>query len=108
MEVRRHSALLGYSLVQDSGGWSRLGFSPDHLEGQELGVSPWGLYGSLAGASSADYIRELLLNTAFPRSVRVKVRSSVKPICEHCKVVMRQGVKRVICKRNPKHKQRQG
>jgi large subunit ribosomal protein L36 len=38
----------------------------------------------------------------------VKVRSSVKPICEHCKVVMRQGVKRVICKRNPKHKQRQG
>jgi len=39
---------------------------------------------------------------------RVKVRSSVKPICEHCKVVKRQGVVRVICKRNPKHKQRQG
>ena len=38
----------------------------------------------------------------------VKVRSSVKPICEHCKVVKRQGVIRVICKRNPKHKQRQG
>ncbi len=38
----------------------------------------------------------------------VKVRSSVKPICEHCKVVKRQGVVRVICKRNPKHKQRQG
>jgi large subunit ribosomal protein L36 len=38
----------------------------------------------------------------------VKVRSSVKPICEHCKVVRRQGVIRVICKRNPKHKQRQG
>jgi large subunit ribosomal protein L36 len=39
---------------------------------------------------------------------RVKVRSSVKPICEHCKVVKRQGVTRIICKRNPKHKQRQG
>ena len=39
---------------------------------------------------------------------RVKVRSSVKPICEHCKVVKRQGVVRIICKRNPKHKQRQG
>ena len=39
---------------------------------------------------------------------RVKVRSSVKPICEHCKVIKRQGVIRVICKRNPKHKQRQG
>jgi large subunit ribosomal protein L36 len=40
--------------------------------------------------------------------VPVKVRSSVKPICEHCKVVKRDGVTRIICKRNPKHKQRQG
>ena len=40
--------------------------------------------------------------------VSVKVRSSVKPICEHCKVIKRQGVVRIICKRNPKHKQRQG
>jgi large subunit ribosomal protein L36 len=38
--------------------------------------------------------------------VFVKVRSSVKPICEHCKVVKRNGVTRIIC--NPKHKQRQG
>ena len=38
----------------------------------------------------------------------VKVRSSVKPICEHCKVVKRNGVTRIICKRNPKHKQRRG
>ena len=38
----------------------------------------------------------------------VKVRSSVKPICEHCKVVKRAGVTRIICKRNPKHKQKQG
>ena len=38
----------------------------------------------------------------------LKVRSSVKPICEHCKVVKRRGVIRVICKRSPKHKQRQG
>jgi large subunit ribosomal protein L36 len=38
----------------------------------------------------------------------IKVRSSVKPICEHCKVIKRQGVVRIICKRNPKHKQRQG
>ena len=42
-----------------------------------------------------------------PESV-VKVRSSVKPICEHCKVVSRRGVIRIMCKRNPKHKQRQG
>jgi large subunit ribosomal protein L36 len=42
------------------------------------------------------------------RSQSVKVRSSVKPICEHCKVIKRNGVMRIICKRNPKHKQRQG
>ena len=42
------------------------------------------------------------------REVFVKVRTSVKPICEHCKVVKRNGVTRVICKHNPKHKQRQG
>ena len=41
-------------------------------------------------------------------ATRLKVRSSVKPICEHCKVIKRQGVTRIICKRNPKHKQRQG
>lgn len=40
--------------------------------------------------------------------VEVKVRSSVKRICEHCKLVRRRGVVRVICKRNPRHKQRQG
>jgi len=37
----------------------------------------------------------------------VKVRTSVKPICEHCKVIKRAGVMRIICNRNPKHKQRQ-
>ncbi|UCF21409.1 MAG: 50S ribosomal protein L36 [Gemmatimonadota bacterium] len=38
----------------------------------------------------------------------MKVRSSVKRICENCKLVRRRGVVRVICKRNPRHKQRQG
>ena len=37
----------------------------------------------------------------------VKVRSSVKPICEKCKVIKRNGSVRIICE-NPKHKQRQG
>ncbi len=37
----------------------------------------------------------------------VKVRASVKPICEKCKVIKRKGSIRVICE-NPKHKQRQG
>jgi large subunit ribosomal protein L36 len=37
----------------------------------------------------------------------MKVRSSVKRICENCKIVRRKGILRVICT-NPKHKQRQG
>ena len=37
----------------------------------------------------------------------MKVRSSVKPICEKCKVIKRKGAIRIICE-NPKHKQRQG
>lgn len=40
--------------------------------------------------------------------VRMKVRTSVKPICEHCRIIRRRGVVRVICKKNPRHKQRQG
>ncbi|MBN2843494.1 MAG: 50S ribosomal protein L36 [Sedimentisphaerales bacterium] len=38
----------------------------------------------------------------------MKVRSSVKKICENCKIVKRHGVVRVICSANPRHKQRQG
>ncbi|MEE9207075.1 MAG: 50S ribosomal protein L36 [Gemmatimonadota bacterium] len=38
----------------------------------------------------------------------MKVRSSVKRMCEHCKIIRRRGVVRVICSRSPKHKQRQG
>ena len=37
----------------------------------------------------------------------MKVRSSVKKICQKCRVIRRKGVVRVICS-NPKHKQRQG
>jgi large subunit ribosomal protein L36 len=41
-------------------------------------------------------------------TISVKVRSSVKPICESCRVVKRRGIVRVICSRTAKHKQRQG
>jgi len=37
----------------------------------------------------------------------MKVRPSVKPICEKCKVIRRKGNVMVICE-NPKHKQKQG
>lgn len=38
----------------------------------------------------------------------MKVRTSVKRICENCKVIRRKGVLRVICSSDPRHKQRQG
>ena len=50
----------------------------------------------------------------------MKVRASVKPICEHCQVIIRRGsirrgrhrvvkpIRRVICARNKRHKQKQG
>ncbi|MBU0634604.1 MAG: 50S ribosomal protein L36 [Candidatus Omnitrophica bacterium] len=37
----------------------------------------------------------------------MKVRSSVRRICENCHIIKRKNVVRVICK-NPKHKQKQG
>lgn len=37
----------------------------------------------------------------------MKVKPSVKKICDKCKIVKRKGKVHVICE-NPKHKQRQG
>ncbi|MCY2948612.1 MAG: 50S ribosomal protein L36 [Gemmataceae bacterium] len=37
----------------------------------------------------------------------MKVRSSVKRICEKCKIIKREGKLLVICE-DPRHKQRQG
>ncbi|MBD29833.1 MAG: 50S ribosomal protein L36 [Actinomycetota bacterium] len=38
----------------------------------------------------------------------MKVRTSVKKMCDKCRVIRRSGVVRVICSANPRHKQRQG
>lgn len=38
----------------------------------------------------------------------MKVRTSVKKMCVDCQVVRRGQTIRVICKKNPRHKQRQG
>ncbi|MEK7849305.1 MAG: 50S ribosomal protein L36 [Candidatus Omnitrophota bacterium] len=37
----------------------------------------------------------------------MKVKASIRKICNNCKIIKRQGILRVICI-NPKHKQRQG
>ena len=39
----------------------------------------------------------------------MKVRSSVRRMCAQCKIIRRKGpVVRVICKADPRHKQKQG
>jgi large subunit ribosomal protein L36 len=38
----------------------------------------------------------------------VKVKPSVKRICNKCRVIRRHGRVMVICKTDPRHKQRQG
>ncbi|GBF52692.1 LSU ribosomal protein L36p [Microcystis sp. 0824] len=42
-----------------------------------------------------------------PEYLGMKVRASVKKMCEKCRVIRRRGRVMVICS-NPKHKQRQG
>nr|YP_636427.1 ribosomal protein L36 [Staurastrum punctulatum]Q32RU9.1 RecName: Full=Large ribosomal subunit protein bL36c; AltName: Full=50S ribosomal protein L36, chloroplastic [Staurastrum punctulatum]AAX45745.1 ribosomal protein L36 [Staurastrum punctulatum]UPO65356.1 ribosomal protein L36 [Micrasterias americana]UPO65683.1 ribosomal protein L36 [Staurastrum margaritaceum] len=37
----------------------------------------------------------------------MKVRASVRKICENCRMIRRRGKVMVVCS-NPKHKQRQG
>ena len=51
---------------------------------------------------------DIIKSCSINEGLVMKVRSSVKPICEHCKVIRRAGVVRIICKKNPRHKQRQG
>ena len=46
-------------------------------------------------------------NPGIQRRFTMKVRPSVKPMCEKCKIIKRKGRVMVICD-NPKHKQRQG
>ncbi len=46
------------------------------------------------------------MGTQPPKGI-MKVRPSVKPMCEKCKIIRRHGVVLVICQ-NKRHKQRQG
>ena len=58
------------------------------------------------GAKARHYPNDLV--RLFEGTVGImKVRASVKKICDKCKVIRRHGVVRVICE-NSKHKQRQG
>ena len=39
---------------------------------------------------------------------KMKVRASVKPMCDKCKVIKRNGKVMVICSKDKSHKQTQG
>ena len=53
------------------------------------------------------YQRKAEKSTLRKGMIFVKVRPSVKKMCEKCKIIKRHGKVMVICE-NPKHKQRQG
>ncbi|KAI9052008.1 hypothetical protein LZ554_004262 [Drepanopeziza brunnea f. sp. 'monogermtubi'] len=71
------------------------------IMGKEMGVGA-GAGGRMVGMGGMEQVRGM------------KVRSSVKKLCEGCKSVRRKGGKTgkghvyIICSLNPKHKQRQG
>ena len=80
------------------------------------------LHGEVSNTKNIVYVdifvyqcRKVLINPEFPEILFtferndciMKVRPSVKKICDKCKVIKRKGKIMVICE-NPKHKQRQG
>ncbi|HSQ42097.1 MAG TPA: 50S ribosomal protein L36 [Fibrobacteraceae bacterium] len=38
----------------------------------------------------------------------MKIKASIKPRCSSCKIIRRKGILRIICDKNPRHKQKQG
>jgi len=51
---------------------------------------------------------ELLGEKRVKKEQKMKVRASVKPMCDKCKVIKRDGKVMVICPKDKKHKQTQG
>lgn len=72
------------------------------------------MFGILRSAVSTRLLRPLSSNhtavtTQTASGIRgMKVRSSVKLMCNCCKFVRRRGRLFVVCDKEPKHKQRQG
>ncbi|POS72983.1 hypothetical protein DHEL01_v208620 [Diaporthe helianthi] len=89
-------------------------FRPHAYVGQGRGLSSSIASTSALSAVTRPVARPLAA-TALQQQIRgMKVHSSIKKRCEHCKIVRRKKGKRgngyryVICSANPRHKQRQG
>jgi large subunit ribosomal protein L36 len=61
---------------------------------------------STTGSGGRNGSQSRAAGTQPPKGI-MKVRPSVKPMCEKCKIIRRNGVVLVICQ-NKRHKQRQG
>jgi large subunit ribosomal protein L36 len=73
------------------------------LEGDGFLLARELLHEAVAAAATA---ARATRGTQSPKGI-MKVRPSVKPMCEKCKIIRRHGVVLVICQ-NKRHKQRQG
>ena len=62
--------------------------------------------GSATGSGGLQRHPEPRRRSHEPKGI-MKVRPSVKPMCEKCKIIRRHGRVLVICQ-NPRHKQKQG
>ena len=80
---------------------------PFGREFRVAGSAAWRKSIKFSGFAGEQVIVSLRDGSGRKEDVAMKVRASVKPICEKCKVIKRKGSIRIICE-NPKHKQRQG
>ncbi|KAI9063107.1 hypothetical protein FKP32DRAFT_1676998 [Trametes sanguinea] len=69
-------------------------------------VRPASLPHSHLGHTHHAHHAQVAANAVLSRGM--KVRASVKTMCDGCSVVKRKGRIYIICSKNPKHKQRQG
>jgi large subunit ribosomal protein L36 len=64
--------------------------------------------GPASGLTAATFVcRPVTVSWVTGPILLMKVRASVKPMCEKCKLIRRHGAVLVICQ-NPRHKQKQG
>ena len=63
---------------------------------------------SFSNSSKENHFDSLFPFTFTSFYIRMKVRVSVKRMCQACKVIKRKGRVYIYCKENPRHKQRQG
>lgn len=65
------------------------------------------LYPGLVRMACDDNLLVYSIDLSRSGGTAMKVRASVKRMCDKCKMIRRKGVVRVICE-DPRHKQRQG